>query len=68
MKRNLNLLFAIKEKKIQLTYELNKKFGISKNDIPKMLKELVDLNYIENHTINGFYNRYKILKDVQILY
>lgn len=28
-----------------------------------MLKELVDLNYVENHTINGFYNRYKILKD-----
>ena len=33
-----------------------------------MLKELVDLNYVENHTINGFYNRYKILKDVQTLY
>ena len=70
MKRNLNLLFAIinaykgKEDLAHFsTCELNKKFGISKNDIPKMLKELVDLNYVENHTINGFYNRYKILKD-----
>ena len=67
MKRNLNLLFAIinaykgKEDLAHFsTCELNKKFGISKNDIPKMLKELVDLNYVENHTINGFYNRYKI--------
>ena len=70
MKRNLNLLFAIinaykgKEDLAHFsTCELNKKFGISKNNIPKMLKELVDLNYVENHTINGFYNRYKILKD-----
>lgn len=29
-----------------------------------MLKDLVDLKYIENHTINGFYNRYKILKHI----
>lgn len=45
MKRNLNLLFAIinaykgKEDLAHFsTCELNKKFGISKNDIPKMLR------------------------------
>ena len=68
MKRNLNLLFAIinaykgKEDLAHFsTCEINKKFGISKNDIPKILRELVDLRYIENYTTNGFYNRYKIM-------
>lgn len=36
--------------------ELN--FGFATKNIPQMLKDLVDLKYIENHTINGFYNRY----------
>ena len=38
--------------------ELNHKFGFATKNIPQMLKDLVDLKYIENHTINGFYNRY----------
>lgn len=44
--------------------ELNHKFGFAIKNIPQMLRDLSELNYIENHTINGFYNRYKILKHI----
>lgn len=71
MKRNLNVLLAIinaYEENGEFSHfsgtELNHKFGIATKNIPQMLKELVELNYIENHTINGFYNRYKVLKHI----
>lgn len=71
MKRNLNVLLAIinaYEEVGEFSHfsspELNHKFKLSTKNIPQMLKELVELNYIENHTINGFYNRYKVLKHV----
>lgn len=70
MKRNLNVLLAIINAYEDEEFshfsgpELNHKFRLSTKDIPQMLKELVELNYIENHTINGFYNRYKVLKHV----
>lgn len=69
MKRNLNVLLAVinaYEENGEFSHfsgaELNHKFGFATKNIPQMLKDLVDLKYIENHTINGFYNRYKILK------
>lgn len=43
---------------------VNHKFGFAIKNIPQMLRDLSELNYIENHTINGFYNRYKILKHI----
>ena len=71
MKRNLNVLLAVinaYEENGEFSHfsgaELNHKFGFSTKNIPQMLKDLVDLKYIENHTINGFYNRYKILKHI----
>lgn len=71
MKRNLNVLLAVinaYEENGEFSHfsgaELNHKFGFATKNIPQMLKELVELNYIENHTINGFYNRYKVLKHV----
>ena len=71
MKRNLNVLLAVinaYEENGGFSHfsgpELNHKFGFSTKNIPQMLKDLVDLKYIENHTINGFYNRYKILKHI----
>lgn len=71
MKRNLNVLLAVinaYEENGEFSHfsgaELNRKFGFATKNIPQMLKDLVDLKYIENHTINGFYNRYKILKHI----
>lgn len=69
MKRNLNVLLAvINAENGEFSHfsgaELNHKFGFATKNIPQMLKDLVDLKYIENHTINGFYNRYKILKHI----
>lgn len=71
MKRNLNVLLAVinaYEENGEFSHfsgvELNHKFGFATKNIPQMLKNLVDLKYIENHTINGFYNRYKILKHI----
>lgn len=71
MKRNLNVLLAVinaYEENREFSHfsgaELNHKFGFATKNIPQMLKDLVDLKYIENHTINGFYNRYKILKHI----
>lgn len=71
MKRNLNVLLAVinaYEETGEFSHfsgaELNHKFGFATKNIPQMLKDLVDLKYIENHTINGFYNRYKILKHI----
>lgn len=71
MKRNLNVLLAVinaYEENGEFSnfsgVELNHKFGFATKNIPQMLKDLVDLKYIENHTINGFYNRYKILKHI----
>ena len=71
MKRNLNVLLAVinaYEENGDFSHfsgaELNHKFGFATKNIPQMLKDLVDLKYIENHTINGFYNRYKILKHI----
>lgn len=71
MKRNLNVLLAVinaYEENGEFSHfsgaELNHKFGFAAKNIPQMLKDLVDLKYIENHTINGFYNRYKILKHI----
>lgn len=71
MKRNLNVLLAVinaYEENGEFSHfsgaELNHKFGFATKNIPQMLKDLVDLKYIENHTINGFYNRYKILKRI----
>ena len=71
MKRNLNVLLAVinaYEENGEFSHfsgaELNHKFGFATKNIPQMLKDLVDLKYIENHTINGFYNRYKILKHI----
>lgn len=71
MKRNLNVLLAVinaYEENKEFSHfsgaELNHKFGFATKNIPQMLKDLVDLKYIENHTINGFYNRYKILKHI----
>lgn len=66
MKRNLNVLLAVlnayKENDFAhfSSIELNQKFGFAKNNIGTMLKELEQLNKIENHTINGYYNRYPI--------
>lgn len=71
MKRNLNVLLAVinaYEENGEFSHfsgaELNHKFGFATKNIPQMLKDLVGLKYIENHTINGFYNRYKILKHI----
>lgn len=71
MKRNLNVLLAVinaYEENGEFSHfsgaELNHKFGFATKNILQMLKDLVDLKYIENHTINGFYNRYKILKHI----
>ena len=71
MKRNLNVLLAVinaYEENGEFSHfsgaELNHKFGFATKNIPQMLKDLVDIKYIENHTINGFYNRYKILKHI----
>ena len=71
MKRNLNVLLAVinaYEENGEFSHfsgaELNHKFGFATKNIPQMLKDLVDLKYIEYHTINGFYNRYKILKHI----
>ena len=71
MKRNLNVLLAVinaYEENGEFSHfsgaELNHKFGFATKNIPQMLKDLIDLKYIENHTINGFYNRYKILKHI----
>lgn len=71
MKRNLNVLLAVinaYEENGEFSHfsgsELNHKFGFVTKNIPQMLKDLVELKYIENHTINGFYNRYKILKHI----
>lgn len=71
MKRNLNVLLAVinaYEENGEFSHfsgaELNHKFGFATKNIPQMLKDLVNLKYIENHTINGFYNRYKILKHI----
>ena len=71
MKRNLNVLLAVinaYEENGEFSHfsgaELNHKFGFSTKNIQQMLKDLVDLKYIENRTINGFYNRYKILKHI----
>lgn len=71
MKRNLNVLLAVinaYEENGEFSHfsgaELNHKFGFATKNIPQMLKDLVDLKYIENHTINGFYNGYKILKHI----
>lgn len=71
MKRNLNVLLAVinaYEENGEFSHfsgsELNHKFGFATKNIPQMLKDLVELKYIENHTINGFYNRYKILKHI----
>lgn len=71
MKRNLNVLLAVinaYEENGEFSHfsgaELNHKFGFATKNIPQMLKDLVDLKYIENHTINGFYNRYKIVKHI----
>lgn len=71
MKRNLNVLLAVinaYEENGEFSHfsgaELNHKFRFATKNIPQMLKDLVDLKYIENHTINGFYNRYKILKHI----
>lgn len=68
MKRNLNVLLAVINAYGEFSHfsgaELNHKFGFATKNIPQMLKDLVDLKYIENHTINGFYNRYKILKHI----
>lgn len=71
MKRNLNVLLAVinaYEENREFSHfsgaELNHKFGFATKNIPQMLKDLVNLKYIENHTINGFYNRYKILKHI----
>lgn len=65
MKRNLNVLLAVinaYEENGEFSHfsgsELNHKFGFATKNIPQMLKDLVELKYIENHTINGFYNRY----------
>lgn len=71
MKRNLNVLLAVinaYEENGEFSnfsgVELNHKFGFAIKNIPQMLRDLSELNYIENHTINGFYNRYKILKHI----
>lgn len=71
MKRNLNVLLAVinaYEENGEFSHfsgsELNHKFGFATKNIPQMLKDLVELKYIENHTINGFYNRYKVLKHI----
>lgn len=72
MKRNLNVLLAVINAYEEFSHfsgaELNHKFGFATKNIPQMLKDLVDLKYIENHTINGFYNRYKNIQIVQNLY
>ena len=71
MKKNLNVLLAVinaYEENGEFSnfsgVELNHKFGFAIKNIPQMLRDLSELNYIENHTINGFYNRYKILKHI----
>ena len=71
MKRNLNVLLAVinaYEENEEFSnfsgVELNHKFGFAIKNIPQMLRDLSELNYIKNHTINGFYNRYKILKHI----
>lgn len=70
MKRNLNVLLAVlnayKEDDFAhfSSTELNQKFGFAKKNIGAMLRELEQLNKIENYTINGYYNRYKIVETV----
>lgn len=42
--------------------EINKKYGMAKNSIPKMFQQLCDEGWIEDCTVNGYYKRFKILK------
>lgn len=42
--------------------EINKKYGMAKNSIPKMFQQLCEEGWIEDCTVNGYYKRFKILK------
>ena len=42
--------------------EINKKYGIAKNSIPKMFQQLCEEGWIEDCTVSGYYKRFKILK------
>ena len=42
--------------------EINKNFGITVKNIPEILKKLIEDGWIEDHTVNGYFKRFKILK------
>ena len=42
--------------------EINKKYGMAKNSIPKMFQQLCDEGWIEDCTVSGYYKRFRILK------
>lgn len=42
--------------------EINKKYGMAKNSIPKMFQQLCEEGWIEDCTVSGYYKRFKILK------
>lgn len=42
--------------------EINKKYGIAKNSMPKMFQQLCEEGWIEDCTVNGYYKRFRILK------
>ena len=42
--------------------EINKKYGIAKNSMPKMFQQLCEEGWIEDCTVSGYYKRFKILK------
>lgn len=42
--------------------EMNEKFGFSKRNLPKLFKLLIDEEYIQDCTVNGYYKRLKILQ------
>lgn len=44
------------------TGELREKFGLSLKNQPEIFKKLVDENWVEDYTVNGYYKRFKILK------
>lgn len=42
--------------------EINKKYGIAKNNIPKLFKKLEEEGWIEDCTVSGYYKKFKIIK------
>lgn len=42
--------------------EINQKYGLAKNSIPKMFQQLCEEGWIEDCTVSGYYKRFKILK------